>query len=239
MSQPGHHTPYFELRDALGAEGCAICRLTQRALERYFRALVYESINDPRRRSEFRATNGFCAAHGVLLREARSALGSSILYRDIVHALSNRLEEVEFDPAQRQGRWWGKLNAANRRPHRHLLRPAGGCPACAVRTEVSQLAIELLLRHLTADELLPLLRASSGLCLEHLRRALEHAPDADAFERLKEAQLAIWGTLTAELDEFIRKEDERFAHEEHGDERNAWIRAIELIAGNPAVSGGH
>jgi hypothetical protein len=240
MTQSAHHTPYFELRDALSAEGCAVCRLTQRSLERYFSALVYESINDPRRRSELRAANGFCAVHGAMLREARSALGASILYRDIVAALSRRLEELEFDPDDKQERWWARLNNVRRQPHRrHILRPARGCPACALRAESSQLMIELFLRHSTETELLERFRHSSGLCLEHLRRTLEHAPDQVAFERIKSAQLDIWARLTAELDEFIRKEDERFADEPRGTERNAWLRAIELIAGNWTVSGGH
>jgi hypothetical protein len=37
--------------------------------------------------------------------------------------------------------------------------------------------------------------------------------------------------LAGELDEFIRKQDHRFAAEPLGDERNAWSRAVDLISG--------
>jgi hypothetical protein len=90
---------------------------------------------------------------------------------------------------------------------------------------------DALMQHLNQAELLPLFRASAGVCLPHLRLALRRAPDAPAFERLQAAQFAIWQRFGAELDEFIRKRDHRFAAEPTGAEGSSWSRAVDLVSG--------
>ena len=57
-SQPKHLT-YFALLDGLEGDGCALCALVRRALERYFDGLMYEKVNDPSIRETLRASHGF------------------------------------------------------------------------------------------------------------------------------------------------------------------------------------
>ena len=85
------HTVYYELRDSLGGPSCALCSLALRSMRRYFDALGYERVNDPGIRSAVRAARGFCEVHGRMLREARDALGTAIIHRDVLTVVADAL----------------------------------------------------------------------------------------------------------------------------------------------------
>ena len=61
--------------------------------------------------------------------------------------------------------------------------------------------------------------------------AYGRARDGEVQEFLIEVQLASLSQLSGELQEFIRKSDYRYAGEPPGDERDAWIRAVQLWVG--------
>jgi hypothetical protein len=228
------HTIYFELRDSLGGPGCAVCALALRSMRRYFATLGYESVNDPGIRSAVRAARGFCEVHGRMLREAHDALGTAIIHRDVLTVVADALGGMVYRTASlgdRLRRAIGGEVDAQGNGRADALTPQEACPACIRRQTTDQTYVGVLLQHFTDAELLPLFHASAGLCLPHLRLALGRAPDAPTFARLQAAQLAIWQRLGAELDEFVRKHDHRFAAEPTGPEGSSWSRAVELVSG--------
>jgi hypothetical protein len=225
------HNSYHELREALAGPGCALCALTHRGVQRYLDGLTYENVNDPAIRERIRVARGFCAPHAQQLHAARSALGSAIIYRDVLVAVRRALEDASpngsLGARLRQAIGGTEAGAA--------LEAHGPCPACVYAEDIARTATDLLLRHLDDDELLAAVGASAGLCLPHLRLALRRAPDATRFARLREGQLSAWQRLEAELDELIRKHDYRYAQEAVGDEGNSWARAIDLLSGLPGT----
>jgi hypothetical protein len=220
------HALAYELRAALDAPGCPICALASRALRRYLSALANEGVMDRRQREVIRAAYGFCAVHGRALREGRDALGSAIIHRDLLANLSRALEAERPRPRLRLRR------QSDARP----LAGQGGCMACERVREAEQRYAGVLPQLLEDRETLLRFQASSGLCAPHLRIALGTG-DSVAHARLREAQAIIWGRLIDELDEFIRKQDHRFAHEPPGSESDSWRRAIDLVAGTPECAG--
>ena len=93
---PSKHTTFFELRDALGRPGCAVCRLAGRSVRRYLEALAFESVNDLGLRAALRRARGFCNLHAwQLLDEAREPFGAGIIYRDVLHACAETLAQGE------------------------------------------------------------------------------------------------------------------------------------------------
>ena len=66
--RPSKHMTYHSLREALAAPGCAFCRLVASAVDRYLRALLHESVNDPEVRERLRASRGFCREHSWQLQ---------------------------------------------------------------------------------------------------------------------------------------------------------------------------
>jgi hypothetical protein len=83
-----------ELREAIERHGCAVCFLSERAMLRFMRSVAYEQVNDPALRARLRATKGFCTTHAHRwLREAKSVLGTALIYQDMVTAALRDLDE--------------------------------------------------------------------------------------------------------------------------------------------------
>ena len=232
------HLSYHALVEILDGDGCPFCTLVTEALERYFRTVLYEQVNDVGIRAKLRDSRGYCAAHGEMLRQARSALGSAIIHRDIVNTLVHTLAEAR--PAENTPRGWLRgLVGADQRPTDRVLGGAEPCPACLRVRERELHYADTLLLNWDDDRLQAKFRSSSGLCLSHLRLTLSRTTDPDQFEALKAVHLALWRGLIGELDEFIRKQDYRFADEEIGAEGTSWSRAIDLVSGSWQVAGSH
>lgn len=235
-SSHGKHLTYFALMEALEGEGCPLCVLVLGALRRYFDSLVYEQVNDPLIRENLRASQGFCAAHGEMLRQARSGLGSAIMHRDLLNTIARRLER-ESHSQQSPADWLQGLVQGGRTRHALPLAATLPCPACVYACESEQKYVDTLLGNWGDEELRSAFRSSAGLCLPHLRMTLGRARDPESFEAMKTAQLEIWGELIGELDEFVRKHDYRFSGEPMGEEGTSWSRAIDLISGLWQVAG--
>lgn len=234
---------YYDVLDACAQPGCPFCRLAEETVNRYLDAILYENVNDPGTRDQLRASLGYCNEHAWRLpNNSGSALGIAILYQDLLTTVARNLEGARFEPVA------GLLRRATEAldPERpsaateaavRALAPQAECPACAQRDGMEAIALGALLEALgRSDEpMQQALRASAGLCLVHLRRALELARDRASFEFLQQvAQDKLRGLLD-ELGEFIRKNDYRFSHEGFGAEGDSWRRAIAVIVGAAGV----
>lgn len=115
------------------------------------------------------------------------------------------------------------------------LTPQGRCLACCNLEEYERAVTWGLQRFLSSQEgdeaLVQRFRNSSGLCLPHFRMALEEAEDRKAVETLIEVQRARMTALLAELEEYLRMHDYRYAHEPYGSEKDSWLRALKLFVG--------
>ncbi len=173
---PGRHTTYFEVLDALALEGCPICRLSLRAVDRYLDLLSYEAVNDAGVRVRLRAGRGFCNYHSwQFTGEVRNAAGRAMIYRDILGALERPLTHPGLRLAAGDE---GAQTLAER------LLPAGSCPACQSQERSRQRYLETLVLHLGTPEMREAYRASAGLCLPHLVQALRSAVGAADVELL-------------------------------------------------------
>jgi hypothetical protein len=210
IRRPSRHMTYHDLRDALGDTGCALCRLVGSAVDRYLRAILYESVNDPGLREKLRASRGFCREHAWQVQRRGSPLSISILWQDLL--------SLEPQPGD------SRRGASN-----HGRR---ACPACVVATEAEERYLGTLLEHLEADGLHDSYAASDGLCLPHLHTALAQSP-AGVKDFLLAVESRKLGELSEELSEIIRKNDYRFREEPWGSEKDAWVRATRKLAGEP------
>jgi hypothetical protein len=237
------HLSYHALVEVLDGDGCPFCSLVLSAMERYFSTVVYEQVNDIGMRAAWRASQGYCAAHGEMLRQARSALGSAIIHRDVVNTLVQALEGESLPENTPRSwlrgprSWLRGLVDAGHRPRDRVLGGAEPCPACLRIYEREQNYIDTLLLNWDDELLQTKFRSSAGLCLSHLCLTLGRVKDAAQFDAIKAAHLAIWRDLIGELDEFIRKQDYRFADETIGAEGTSWSRAINLVSGTWQVAG--
>lgn len=225
--------------EACAQPGCPLCRLAQSATARFLDNLFYEMVNDAGMRGQLRDSLGFCKTHTRLLLDTslRDPLGLTIVYHDVLNAILLNLPRL--DKAERAT---GVLDRLLRRPPEEAaeqaksalqaLTPRTPCPACDYRDQYTLSMLESLILHLETPDLSQALEASHGLCLPHLRLALEKPISASRCAKLILIHQDKFLKLRDELAEFIRKSDYRFLEEGFGVERNAYQRAMEMLAGS-------
>jgi len=216
----------FEVREALGLPGCAVCQLAVRSVGRLIHSVAYEQVNDPGLRKELRAARGFCNEHAHRwLREAHSVLGTALIYRDVLSAALDAFDSGAGTNGQRSGLWRGLLGGSVGNGHEGL------CPACRVQTEAEARYLEALVASLDADpEVARALDHSDGLCRRHTLAALRIG--GTGASRILDRTRRAMEELLRDLDEVVRKEDYRFRDEPRTDgERTAPARSIDWAAG--------
>ena len=207
-------------------------------MERYLDSQFYENVNSPPWRDHLRASLGFCHEHAWLAVDKRlgDPLGFSIIYQDVLNGVLNRLADGN-SPARAPRGWTSLLTQVPEAVRKAIgnvlaaITPHKRCPVCEHRDELTRQTLLTLVRELGTPEVMEALQASEGLCLPHLRLALEHVRDVPGFEQLLSIQRAKLELLKAEMAEFIRKSDYQVIREGFGSEGDAWLRAIGMIAG--------
>lgn len=228
----------YKLLDACREHGCPVCRLEQQSVERYLDSQLYENVNSPKWREQLRISLGFCREHAALAVDKRlgDSLGFSIIYRDLINSVLNGWNE-DYKPARSPRGWTsvlGRIPEQVRATVERMLSaitPRKRCPACEHRDEMTRTTLLVLTEELKTPVMVDALQASEGLCLPHLRLALGHMRDQSVCETLLTIQRSKLEALRAELDEFIRKNDYRYAGEGFGKEGDAWLRAIGMVVG--------
>jgi len=215
-----------ELREALRHHGCAICHLADRATVRYMRAVAYEQVNDPALRAKLRSSGGFCTTHAHRwLREAKSVLGTALIYRDAITAALRELDSLPQTQASNAG---GLRKLLGRAPP--AREPRTMCAACRIQHDAQERYVDALLAGLTDTRVAQALASSDGLCLPHTRRALERG--GQRAEPISARAREVGQRFVDHLSEVIRKEDYRFQQEPRSEaERTAPRRAVAWTAG--------
>lgn len=231
---------YFDVLDACATDGCPICRLSERAVNRYLDGVLYEFVNDPGVRARLRRSYGYCNEHAWRLvgLAGGNALAIAVIHRDLVSVALARLERLTFDHRhptwrrllQRIG-WRGVPSRALRPPP--SLRARQRCPACERRDEAEQIALTAVLDALSAadERMRDALERSAGFCLPHLRRALSLASDERGFEHLRQLSVRKLKELRSSLDAFVQHSEYRFHGLPPGPESDSWRRALAWLSG--------
>jgi Family of unknown function (DUF6062) len=233
--RPARHTPYFEVVEALEAEGCCVCRLVRRRVAHLLESFTYEQVNDIEVRDALRATRGFCAQHARRYVDMPgTVLGAAIVYADVLSAIQRELAEGLPGRGEGNGLLGGIFGAGAGRGRRSDRR----CLACREAADAARGYLKLLLEHLEERDFQQRYSTSEGLCLPHLEDALGRArPGAAAV--LKQVAAARIGGLLRDLHEVIRKHDYRF-NRERIDESEAMAArlAVDLVVGGRAEGEG-
>ncbi len=241
MGQTSKHTTYFEVLDACQEDGCPICTLTQSAISRYLDGLMHEDVNDLDLRKELRWAGGYCNDHAWQLEQLHAAFGTAIMFRDVLQTALRKMQRAgeeapSFFGPPRERTWRARLGAVTGAgPRDEAGDPHTGCPVCAVRTKQEQVYLLTILDHRGDEQLREAFSASMGLCLVHLQQALDLTDLKAARTWLLQLQQPHMQELIDELSEFIRKHDYRYRQEARGQEGDAWLRAIEMVAGKRGV----
>ncbi len=201
---------YNALVEACSQPGCPICRVEHDAALRYVSGLFYEQVNDFNMRERLRASLGFCRQHAHMTVEELqgNALGIALIYQDMLKVAMHHLDDRKGIPG-----------------------PVRKCPACEQRDLTMMRTLSEISRNIQDEIITGALKKSEGLCLFHLRHTLGHMRILEKRSLLISIQREIMVRLRADLGEFIRKNDYRFAKETFGPERDSWKRAVSMVSG--------
>lgn len=215
---------YYHLLERWPQPGCAICNLLLHEAEQFLDAVLYEYTTDPAMNLKFRASRGLCSEHGWQMTQMRNALGVAILYEAALDEALKNIHRAENTPRKRL--FGGKTEPATMPP----------CPVCQQQAEQETRLVGFLGEYIRDEKMQAAYRASSGLCLDHFKQVIAHAPDAATAQLITTIQQAIWEQLRAELREFITKNNAEYA-EPFGREADSWRRAVMAISGQRGVPG--
>lgn len=226
----------LDLIEALQHPGCALCYLAQQKSQRYVETLLDNAVTDVDQRDAWRHAKGFCHWHAWMAITVPQASGSlAILYADVLRHETEHLATLRtaLRPARCQP-WLSRRLLAKRVQHwLSVWQQRHACPACRLWHEQEQLCIAVLLGDWHDPTLQAAFTQSSGLCVLHIARLIAHGTTHTHLPAFLTAQQEHLQALQAELQEFIRKLDYRFAREPYGSEADAWQRVVALFVGIP------
>ncbi len=233
---------YFELLEMLEAEQnshrsahlCPVCRLTLQAVDRLLHQLSLEQVNDIETRRVLRAAGGFCNRHAYMWAALHDALGTAIIFEDLLRDTGRRIQQGDFLP-RRSGLFGRPLPPGDN---------SAPCPLC-----LSQQAVEERIagEFAAGFDSQPRFRqayaalAVSGLCLPHFRAAAARLEGGSGEELGMQHRTKLAATQ-AQLREIIEKMDagrklevstehEKAAARAIGEERLALVRAVWQMVG--------
>ncbi len=230
----------WNLEDAYPEEGCPVCRIAARNVERYLEATNYDALGDPGIRATLTASAGYCGEHAEQWLSIAFVLGTATLYRDVLQRLTDELGDLRPRRANIGGRLAAALGGKGGQGGRD-----GGdagidlgvarirCPACELRRESERSLIRTLVASLDSADARAGYETSDGLCIPHLRQALGQAKERENFACLRDHALARQDILLGHLNEIVRKHDYRHREEPSGEEKGAATRTVRHVAGIP------
>jgi hypothetical protein len=206
------------LRQGLRSGMCPLCRVAHKADREYIWHFFDEGADQEDAIESVRRPFGFCDRHIEMLRQIevegmKSTLGLSTMFADTLAGIVEDLEGLT--------------------PGGHFR--TAPCPACANRDERLRANARYLLDELaTSPGNRARFEASPGLCFAHFGLVWDTAQTLKDRSLVLDVQRNAARSVLRELQEHVRKHDDKFRHEPKGTERDSWRRAIFLTAGWPA-----
>jgi hypothetical protein len=227
---------YYELLEMMQAEAgvrarheCSVCRLTLAGVDRYLRLISLENVNDFETRQQLRQAGGFCNRHAYAWAKLYDALGTAIIYEDMLREAGRKIERGDFAPRKSGGIF-------GRRSGGPSGNPFGPCPACEYEDKVEERVISEFAEGFKQAEFRTAYAApqTAGLCMLHFRCVLSSLDESQVGEltlRQREKLAATQAVLHEIIDKMDASKHPNPADRQIGEEREALTRAIWQMIG--------
>lgn len=219
-----------EMKEAMARapDVCPVCRFTAGSMKEYVDYLFYEQVTDRTMRAAIRAAGGFCRRHASLVRRQADALGTALIYKDVLTNELRAFDAGRFDTPPGTAGSFARLFEGKSRGE---ARPP--CPLCLTERETEERGADAFLEGMGSSEVADLFSRSAGLCLPHFRLTFERCKDAAVWAQVLHMERRVLQGLVDELTELARKYDYRFRDEAVGAEASSWPRALNVTSGWP------
>jgi hypothetical protein len=235
------------LIDAMKKPGCPVCRIFRQSSERALESFLWENVNEPDVRQGILDSYGFCPMHTrvMVAREMFTSslpLGTNIIYEHLGRVVAGELKTLR--PGSAAGGVSG-LNGSIRgvlekiglaRKGGGPLRPRGECPACTAGNNGALNALHTLCEEIPrpGGEVRSVYLESDGLCLPHLREAIERhsSPFPKAIQLLVDESVKRLESQSKDMKEYIRKANWAYRDEKLTEaEDTAWRKTLTFFTG--------
>ncbi|MGD0462215.1 MAG: DUF6062 family protein [Tepidisphaeraceae bacterium] len=222
MKQPqAKFIGFFKLIEAMKQPGCPICARIIEDIHHGMDSFLYESVNDSGLRDQIRSDSGLCHRHSWQLARFGDALGSAILFRDV---LATVLASLGSTPS---------LSFFRKRSTRL---GAQVCLFCRQEERSHEGLLSDLVAHIDDAELKKAWGGPAVLCIPHLSDLCGLLRDDAARRRITEMHRSKYMALCDEMEQLKEKQSYNHRPEEIGPEKDSWIRAIEVLVGRSGIS---
>ena len=207
----------------LNTSVCPVCSVVADSVAHYIDAVFYELVTDPPTREAIRKAGGFCPAHARAVERQADALGTSLIFMDV---LRNEVRSIE------NGRWDRPPNTigAVARILDGSLPSRPPCPICREERGREEVVVDSFCEGLRAPDLAAAWERSCGLCMPHFRLAFLRCRDTVAWRRILDVQRRALTDLAGELEELARKFDYQ-STDSGSAEGDTWKRALKVTSG--------
>lgn len=235
------------LVEAMKQTGCPVCRIGQQGARRALESFLWENVNEPDVRQGILDSYGFCPQHTRVmvaqeLFTSSLPLGTNIIYEHLGRVVAGELKTLR--PGSAAGAVSGAVGPLRGLLHRlglvkgkGPLHPRGECPACTAGKNASSNSLHVLceeLQHSSAGDVREIYLAGDGLCLPHLREAIERHSTRfpkgvtllidDTVQRLE--------SQSKHMKEYIRKNNWTYRDEKLTEEEDtAWRKDLTFFTG--------
>jgi hypothetical protein len=163
-------------------------------------------------------TGGFCPLHTWQYGHLASPVGISAGNAQLAGALAGALQDAEAD----------SFTASDLARHVAAVARTPACPACAVLATTEQRAAKRLATHTQP--------AAPSLCLRHLALVLDHHPSLDVGQAMAGALAAALQRASENMRTYALKREALRQSLITADEADAYLDALRLMAGQPALA---
>jgi hypothetical protein len=230
-------TRHVDLLKAFAKPACPICALVLRDMQQDMDMLMLERINKVETHLMFRDGRGLCNAHAWHVMRARGgSLSIAVMYESTMVGLMKDVAKVK--PAGGSfGRFLGGgKNAGDAAANQ--LEPAGACLLCTMMNKNEASYVGIVAENVSDSQLQEAYRDSvGGVCLPHVRQVMRLLTNPADIKTLMEMQTTKWHELQADLQLFIKENEENVPQANMGKEGDSWQRAIRYLSGEKDVFG--
>lgn len=205
-------------------EVCPVCSVVAESIAHYIDAVFYELVTDPPIRESIRKAGGFCPAHARAVERQADALGTSLIFADVLRNEIRSMDNGQWDrPPNTVGTVARILDGS--------LPSRPPCPICREERGREEVVVDSLCEGLRAPRLADAWERSSGLCMPHFRLAFLRCRDTVAWRRILDQQRRSLTDLAGELEELARKFDYRSSSDSAPADGAIWKRALKVTSG--------
>lgn len=212
---------FHELLEAFKKEGCPLCRVVTFSIDSYFESMLYESVNDPKVRSDLRKSLGYCIKHSLQLKKVvektYNKFGVSIIIKDVTKELIKKLD---------------KLSKLSLKEFKKNTIISHNCPACVHQQSYENSYYLEILSNLENKRFFNKFLESDGLCLNHSLTLLKMIKDSKIRNKIIENQKIKLSKINKDLEAFIEKHSYQNKEKITLNEANAFEKAIRKMVGD-------